>query len=319
MKIPSAPADFGRRSLECAHEALDSNQLMDQLGERGVELSETLGRIVVISSQDEVEAFEAKADASSIPLVISGPEGTLWRAGHNMISDKQALAIDEQLAVWGARSESARNLVNHNNSNLLSFGQLVLRPLRTRSAEAAVLTSGSSLSNTFIRVMFDLERPPEDTVILFRSRPAVVVNRNAHDDLLPPDLMLHEVTHVIQAEEEPIVGASSQNDIDIQTRADEIEAYLIGSKVDFSVNDFNDVYQAGILSKEKLSMHRLLGIYRLATGISDEAILSQDPQVLKALGKIIGLKKKHLTGSAFKYRKLYAQARRVDKTQVAHI
>jgi hypothetical protein len=229
-------ARFIDRSLEDAAAVLEKPSAQKLLSpELHGMVSGLLSKVVPLTHQDGVLALPADADPDAIPVFAAGAGKSLRVHGDvRMPSGEQYEAARTVLEEWGGSDTGAMDAVQQavdDDTRGAATADFVTDTLFTAQVFSVDPVFHRSMLQPYLEAM-----PPNATLIRFIGRPVLLLGVRQGKKRAEPDVVVHELVHTHQKTKRPIEWYGSQEDVDMWSLRDELEAYHIGSLVRLAID-----------------------------------------------------------------------------------
>lgn len=226
--MASERTHFVDRLLNESHMASTHPVVSEYIGDRAAAgLQVTLARSVVANVRHGEVSLpaDAKADATAI-VALNQDEVFGLSPEYVTLTRRQARNAKRIMDSWEPTMESADEFferMRESTSGMLENAVTAPHP----SMGANTRTIAGSLNIEYLTEIMGLQKPPEAKMGKLMLRPLVVVRMGNSN----PDILCHELTHANQKNDRPLRLYSSQDDVDMDSLRDELEAYHVGAAI----------------------------------------------------------------------------------------
>ncbi len=233
MSELSAKAACYDRTIEAALKALENKDVKNGLGERAPKLAAMLDDIVPIISTKDAKNIERLLKPDTIPFAIVLPgESYDFEIGNVQMSTGQQQVAYETISSWESGTHTPQSIMDSIIKISIQQGQGPIRLENKNKSDASATGAALAVPSSRLRDAFDFRNlPANDELLRFTFRQLIQFGEPHGSNSVEPDVFFHELTHVKQKRDRPITSFSSQEQSDMVSLRDELEAYHVGSLV----------------------------------------------------------------------------------------
>ena len=229
------PTDTSERHAYVDHaissslEVLGNPDVVRQMGGSAVQFANILTRASVANIVNGEVQLPTDIDDEpyALPIVALHPdEQVVMSSAYDEQDTFQKKNTLREFKRWEPRQNTAGEIyeqfingsVSRRNRPLVSMYDITV----AMTGHIATLLSEQDLSSYFAK-------SPEKSIALVKSRPCLILKINDNETDAIVDVIIHELVHVKQSEERPVMTIHSQKSADMLALRMELEAYHAGS------------------------------------------------------------------------------------------